>query len=222
MCKVYFIDGPDYSGKTTLIHKIYSHFVLKSKKVAILKEPDGDIRKILLDKDGDYSYSSRRCLFAADHFNTLDTIYKIKDKYDYIFIDRCAIASDVVYSFNEDVKDKKTRNFLCLLLNQYDMVDELEYNDFFKKNSNLILLNLSEQELMKRIEQRAVRTDDIFDIKGNDYKIKITKQYQILSNKILKGDNIIGALFNNISSINVDDDLLDNVIAFIEGCDNDV
>lgn len=218
MCEVYFFDGPDYAGKTTLINRLSSHFLLNGKRVAKLKEPDGDIRKILLDKDGDYDFASRRCLFAANHFQTLSTIYKIKDYYDYIFVDRCAVISDIIYSFDEITKNPRTRNLLYSIINQYNAVDNYEYDKFFKNNSNLVLLNLSEQELRKRISSRPIKEDDLFDIKSDGFKIKIAKKYEKMSKDIMVKNNKIRDLFNEVLSIEVDDNLRNNIINFIERC----
>ena len=87
MCKVFFIEGPDDSGKTTLIKNLSNYFKSNGRRVAIFREPDGEFRKMLLDKDSNLSFATRRALFAADHLQTLDTIYQSKDKYDYILID---------------------------------------------------------------------------------------------------------------------------------------
>ena len=218
MCKIFIFEGPDYSGKTTLISNLYKHFKSTGKRVAMLKEPDGEIRKMLLDKNGNLPFAARRFLYAADHMETLDTIYGIKNKYDFIFIDRTAVISDMIYSEFESNNKELSMKMSNTLKSQFKIIDNLQYDDYFRKNSTLVLLNLSKQELMARMSARAINNNDIFDIKSNDFKIKIWEKYKNLIEDVRK-DYLIDILFmfKRVCIAEVDDNLVNNVIRLIEG-----
>lgn len=219
MCKIFAIEGPDYSGKTTLINTLYKYLKSNGKRVAIFKEPEGTIRKMLLDKDGNLSSEARRCLFAADHFQTLDTIYEVKDKYDYIFMDRTTVISDLVYSpLEDDCSGMLNANLSISLQDHYDLIDICKYDNFFKENTHLILLQLSKQELINRMSIRAINSNDIFDIKSDDFKFKVWSKYNELIDSIMNNNmRRVSTLFCNISAVQVDDNLTNNIIKLIGG-----
>ena len=223
MCKVFFIEGPDYSGKTTLIKNLSNYFKSNGRRVAIFREPDGEFRKMLLDKDSNLSFATRRALFAADHLQTLDTIYQSKDKDDYIFVDRCTIVSDLVYSRYETedsfLRGRISDNYQA----QYRIIDNYQYNNFFKLNSALIILKLPKQELLSRMVSRAIDKNDKFDIKGDDFKVEVWANYRDITEMIMNNDIKLHPLFRMISTIEVDDNILVNAIDVVtEGEGKDV
>lgn len=223
MCKVFFIEGPDYSGKTTLIKNLSNYFKSNGRRVAIFREPDGEFRKMLLDKDSNLSFATRRALFAADHLQTLDTIYQSRDKYDYIFVDRCAIVSDLVYSSYETedsfLRGRISDNYQA----QYRIIDNYQYNNFFKLNSALVILKLPKQELLSRMVSRAIDKNDKFDIKGDDFKVEVWTNYRDITEMIMNNGIKLHPLFRMISTIEVDDNILINAIDVVtEGEEKDV
>ena len=213
MCKIFFIEGPDYSGKTTLISNLYNYFKSNSSRVAILREPDGEFRRMLLGKNGNLSFGTRRFLYAADHVQTLDSIYNIKDKFEYILVDRTTIVSDLIYSEFDCCNNKKLScQMLDMLRKQFALIDKEQYNGYFKNNSHLILLSLSKQELINRMTSRAINQNDIFDIKSDDFKFQIWEKYKDLTEGVLSGDILLSSLFSKVSKIEVNDNLLNNTI----------
>ena len=218
MCKIFVIEGPDYSGKTTLINRLCKYFKSNGKRVAIFKEPSGEIREMLLDKDGNLPFATRRCLFAADHFQTLDSIYKVRDNYDYIFMDRSTVISDLVYAPSEIDSDYAFFKMSELTREQFLLIDSIEYDSFFMCNTHLILLRLPKQELLNRMYSRAINSNDIFDIKSDDFKILIWQKYNELIDSLMNhSSSNIQKIFNSISSIEVDDNILENTRRLIEG-----
>ena len=223
MCKVFFIEGPDYSGKTTLIKNLSNYFKSNGRRVAIFREPDGEFRKMLLDKDSNLSFATRRALFAADHLHTLDTIYQSRDKYDSIFVDRCTIVSDLVYSRYETedsfLRGRISDNYQA----QYRIIDNYQYNNFFKLNSALVILKLPKQELLSRMVSRAIDKNDKFDIKGDDFKVEVWANYRDITEMIMNNDIKLHPLLRMISTIEVDDNILTNAIDVVtEGEGKDV
>ena len=223
MCKVFFIEGPDYSGKTTLIKNLSNYFKSNGRRVAIFREPDGEFRKMLLDKDSNLSFATRRALFAADHLQTLDIIYQSRDKYDYIFVDRCTIVSDLVYSRYETedsfLRGRISDNYQA----QYRIIDNYQYNNFFKLNSALVILKLPKQELLSRMVSRAIDKNDKFDIKGDDFKVEVWANYRDITEMIMNNDIKLHPLLRMISTIEVDDNILTNAIDVVtEGEGKDV
>lgn len=218
VCKIFVIEGPDYAGKTTLIKSLFDYLKSNGKRVAIFKEPDGEIRQMLLDKNGNLSFATRRNLFAADHLQTLDTIYEVKNKYDYIFMDRSTVISDVIYSSFESGSEYLSSNISGMMQKQFDLIDRVEYDNFFKCNTHLILLKLSKQELINRMYRRSIDKNDIFDIKSDDFKIEVWRRYNELTNKLMNSEcSNIYRLFSDISSVEVDDNLFNNVIKIVNG-----
>ena len=223
MCKVFFIEGPDYSGKTTLIKNLSNYFKSNGRRVAIFREPDGEFRKMLLDKDSNLSFATRRALFAADHLQTLDIIYQSKDKYDYIFVDRCTIVSDLVYSRYETEDSFSRGRISDNYQAQYRIIDSYQYNNFFKLNSALVILKLPKQELLSRMVSRAIDKNDKFDIKGDDFKVEVWTNYRNITEMIMNNDIKLHPLFRMISTIEVDDNILINAIDVVtEGEEKDV
>ena len=140
MCKVFFIEGPDYSGKTTLIKNLSNYFKSNGRRVAIFREPDGEFRKMLLDKDSNLSFATRRALFAADHLQTLDTIYQSRDKYDYIFVDEVQFLSKEQIKQLWRIAHKQNIDVFC-----YGLKNTYQNNLFPGAEQLLIMADTSEE-----------------------------------------------------------------------------
>lgn len=218
MCKIFIFEGPDYAGKTTLVNNLCKYFKSKGKRVSLLKEPDGTIRKLLLDKDAKLAFGARRFLYAADHVRVLGEIYDNRDKYDYIFIDRTAVISDMIYSEFES-KDKELSSKMSNTLRaQYQAINEKQYDNYFRSNATLVLLDLPKQELITRMSIRAINSNDIFDIKSDDFKIKVWERYRDLIEDIRQDkQKDLLFIFKRVCLAKVSDNLLDSTIKLIEG-----
>lgn len=196
MCKIFFIEGPDYSGKTTLINKIKKS--LKDKRILTLKEPGYEMREMLLDKDRNLNSYTRRLLFTASHIEVMTEIYRKKDDYDIILVDRTAIVSDLIYSSNEDdVSDtvaNATRKLFVKLIEIYKKTDEMLFGNFFKNNSNLILVHVDEETFKARLSSRVVDEQDIHDSKDDKFKWKIRHEYE----HFLEEESLVNLIIPNI------------------------
>lgn len=228
MVKIYFIEGPDGCGKTTFIKRIEDKLKDKGLKVMVLKEPSNDIRNILLDKDKDYGYLTRRFLFAANHAETLDLIFKARNDYDIVLIDRMALISDLIYAvMDRNNVDGYLKGVIWESI--YFMIrdiDDMMYKNFYfnGENINLVLLDISKDELLNRINSRK-NTGDIYDIKGNDFKLEILSRYKQFikslkfnCDKELKGmSRKINSMFNGkIIHLNSEDDIANEFMRILE------
>lgn len=219
MAQIVFIDGPDYSGKTTLINRLSVHFQSKGLKVATFKEPSGEFRKMLLDKDKEYTPSTRRLLYQADHVEMMDNIYKVFNNYDYIIVDRCALISDNIYSKTEI----KSEFLLYELGNHLSVIHKaLDYEDYesiFRMHSHLIMLRLPKNTFKERINQRKVDETDLLDSKPLDFKMDIFEKYNTLTDELMTGRQslFLKGVFDTISSIRVDKNIENNAIKLLEG-----
>lgn len=177
--KVIFVEGADYSGKTTFIKKITDKLSKEGQTFLILKEPFGIYRDILLDPKGELTFLNRRMLFAAGHIEIMNKIVEtVKyENFDYIFIDRTSIISDWVYSIAENPNQAKT---LEKVLNTIEYADKNFYESFFKNNSSIILLDIQRNVIANRIESRKIDSNDINDIKSSEFKMKIYDTYHYL------------------------------------------
>lgn len=184
--KVYYFEGPDNSGKTYLVENLRKSLKDANKKVAIFREPDESVRKILLSVNAnEYSKMSlgRRLLFAANHINLKERIFAIKDDFDVILVDRCACFSDLVYGIDEMLDEGYSEQFTLelfeLLHTIYKRTDTECFHDFFRNNSNLIILSVTDEVFTQRLNRKAVESDSI-DLKGDEYKIYTKKKYEKL------------------------------------------
>lgn len=190
--KVIYIEGPDGSGKTTLISKLKKVYEKNKKSVYITKEPGGKntekIRDILLDPNDNISYITRRLLFLADHIERLDHMTYLIDKYDYIIIDRSAEVSDMVYGHMCSSGRVKPLSKRLYKLMRY--ICDLAKNEFYMgmfDDSKIVFVNLPEQVLKKRISSRA-QLNDLMDRKSMDFKLDIGRKYKDLMRDMKKRD----------------------------------
>lgn len=98
----YFLvfEGPDGSGKTTVINSLKDYLISKGHSVIVTREPGGtvlgeDIRKILLDKKNtDMNFRTEVLLYAAARAQHVDEIIKPYLEKNYIVIcDRFVLSS---------------------------------------------------------------------------------------------------------------------------------
>ena len=208
MCKIYFIEGPDYSGKTTLINKIKESF--KDKRILVLREPCNEMRAMLLDKDRNLQNQTRRFLFAASHTKIMSEIYTKRKEYDIVIVDRSAVVSDIIYSNHENgVKEhmsKITGNTLAKIIDIYIETDNVFYNDFFKNNSELLMLTIDDETFEKRLKSRKIDEKDINDSRDDDFKWRIKRDYEIFITNSDTSRIIVPSIFKAIHVLKSDDD----------------
>ena len=180
--KVIFVEGSDYSGKTTLISALTSNLAKEGKTYMVLKEPFGIYREILLNPNKKLSFMTRRILFMAGHIEVMNKITETvkNNNFDYIFIDRTSIISDWVYSVVESDSDNECIKILAKILDTIEYVDKNFFESFFKNNSSIIFLDASESTMKYRINERKINSDDINDIKSTEFKMKIYEIYHYL------------------------------------------
>jgi thymidylate kinase len=219
MAEIVFIEGPDYSGKSTGIKIIAKALEKKGKKVLITKEPGGTpankyIRSLLLDADIDkidsIDYLARRMLYAADHVHQLAWLDKHCSEYDYILVDRYHPLSDFIYgqmmqpegyTFKEqESKQKKAIYSRDLNKMTQDYIKHF-VNETLLLDAKLIILQLNEDKLLERIELRNAEGNkpDVFDVKGLDFKKKIVSNYNKIINEIKQYG--IEGLYPNLRTI---------------------
>lgn len=192
--KILFIEGSDYSGKTTLIKSLKNYLKTNGYKVLTLKEPSSFYREILLKNDN-ISNSARRKLFEANHLDILDFLYKNKDNYDFAIIDRCAPVSDFIYSSIEETKF----NLINTCINDYKLVDFKLYNYFFAENSILIIIKINKETFKNRVQEREIDKEDILDSKDFEFKSKVYDNYSAII-KLLKHNSLrhLSSLFKDV------------------------
>lgn len=210
MAEVYYIEGSDYTGKTTLIGNLQSQIKSDGKRVLVLKEPNGRYRDDLLNGDVELSFFERRLLFLACHMQTRELIHKEMNNYDYIIVDRSAVVSDMIYMgietelFSDELNGLKRE-----LRRAYSSLLRLQENSQCASfEPHLILLHIDEEEFKTRVLNRGVKENDINDLRGMDFKMAIYKSYE----KFIYEDSIINNMIKNFfKSVHVfDGDSLDS------------
>lgn len=216
--KVFFVEGSDYSGKTTLIQKLSEYLIGQGHSVLLLKEPISPLRDVLLGKDYDFGFAAKRFLFAGSHTYLMDIVFKSKGDYDFILIDRTSVITDAVYSSMEmriDLKDKDREGLFSICKDMTDAIkqtDKTLFDNFFSENSYLILLDITKSQLINRINRRKVDTDDRYDSLSSDYKIKVWQSYSDIARNIADGDDSLKGIFKNIYIVNADDNPMSLII----------
>lgn len=174
MCKIYFFEGPDYSGKTTFINNLEKRLIEEHKTVCKLKEPSLPYRPLLITSGGARTYHSNRFLYVASHVEVMDYIYRHKDEYDYFLVDRASIVSDKVFS---SLNAEFDNSFNTKIDEMIEKLDVDKYDRFFKNNSSLILINIPYWLFIERIERRQIDTNDFYDTQDLEFKKKIFFNY---------------------------------------------
>ena len=177
MAEIIFWEGSDYTGKTTAIKYIKEYYESRNKKVLILKEPFGKFREMLLSKEDNLHEQTRRLLFIADHIEVMSEIFKSKDDYDIILIDRVSIVSDFIY-MREEIEDKYILSkTMENSFKNYMFVDKTYFKGFFANNTHLFIIDIDKSDFLKRLKSRGINEKDLFDSKQNSFKEKIWKSY---------------------------------------------
>ncbi|MGL5711375.1 MAG: dTMP kinase [Paraclostridium sp.] len=186
-CKIIYIEGPDYSGKTTLISKLRKKLEREGNSVFITREPGGNngekIREILLDPSDKISYITRRLLFLANHIETMDYITYISEIYDYIIIDRSAEISDMVYGHM--CSSGRVKPISRKLYKLMGYICSLAKEDFYNGSldeSRVVFLDTPINVLRARISKRE-NTNDLNDNKSTEFKLDIAKKYKVVMNE---------------------------------------
>lgn len=205
MAEVYYIEGSDYTGKTTLIDNLCKYIKSKGKTVLALKEPNGRYREELLSKDGNLSFFERRILFMACHMQTREYINKHMNEYDYVIVDRNAIISDMMYLETElpAIEEEDAESVKRSLRRMYSSALRTQYcSGCASFEPHLIVLHIDEDEFKTRVNARAVKEDDINDLKDMDFKMSIYNAYKKF---IYEDDHFNNMLKSFFASVHVVD-----------------
>lgn len=200
MAEVYYIEGSDYTGKTTLIQNLSERIDKDGKTVLLLKEPNGYFRTQLLNSRKELSFFERRLLFLTCHMQTREIIARELDNYDYIIIDRCAIVSDMMHLGTECIHEMDMEICSKKLIWAYDSIrefHELTSKDF---NSHLLLLYVGEKEFERRVSLRNADNQNNNDLKGMDFKKAIYNAYKDF---IYNGNNIHSGIKDMFSTVHI-------------------
>lgn len=181
MAEVFYIEGCDYMGKTTLITELKKIIKKNNKTVLTLREPVGDIREKLLSKTEDLTFLDRRILFLTCHMQVRERIREAINDVDYIIIDRCAPVSDSMQIFAESEMDSHMLHaFRGQLRRMYRNAIKLQQHYICDFRTHLILLHTDEDEFNRRIASRTINEDDVLDSKSKEFKFKIYNAYKEL------------------------------------------
>lgn len=197
--KFIFFEGSDYVGKSTQINKLYMHLTSKKYRVAVIREPGSTpgmecIRKRLLDKEANtrepLDYLTRRLLYAADHAQGLSYMNSIKNKFDYILVDRYTLISDLVFG-PLSLEGNNDDLYIAELTIHEDMAKI--YDKFYNAkggspihNAIIIIMPIKEETLVDRINKRNSQGYDnnILDEKSLEFKKTINRIYNKLADLI--------------------------------------
>lgn len=210
--KIIYVEGSDYSGKTTFINNVKEKLEKQGKKCKCFKEPSGIYRELLLsDKSKDISLIERRILFCASRISVMEEIYKVKDEFDYIFVDRTSIVSDYVYTHIEGNNNELLYITLfptyCLCLDFAENIDEKIYDSFFMRNSSIIFLDIDKKTFMERMDKREQVTNDINDAKDIIFKKNVFNKYKdfIKALELLEGSFFLRYSFKEYAILHLNE-----------------
>lgn len=168
---MYFIsiEGPECSGKTTLIQRLFYDLQTEGYNIAVTREPGGcefseKIRKLLLDKNNNISPETETLLFAAARSEFVR--YWNKTDYDIILSDRC-IDSSLVYQG-------------CGYQNMVPLDDVRKINDFalHKWRPNLTVVLLPDEKVFE--SRLSNKNKDRIESYSLDYHKRVYKYFSIL------------------------------------------
>lgn len=96
--KIITFDGPDGSGKTTLIENLELKLRMLGKKVLVLRNPGSTklgeaIRNLILNSEVEMTALVQANLFSVCRLSLIDTIKEVSGKFDYVLIDRWEMSS---------------------------------------------------------------------------------------------------------------------------------
>lgn len=171
MSKFIVIEGPDGTGKSTVVNGLKEYY--KNKKVKFFREPGGSeigekIREILLDKDNQISPKTEALLFAAMRSENYEMLKKDLKEYDLIIADRFLMSSICYQGAGLGLGMKE--------------IEEL--NDFalggFRPDLYIVLMIEADKGIDRKINQREL---DRLELRGIDFHSKVEDAYRKLNNE---------------------------------------
>lgn len=175
MGKFIVIEGPDGTGKTTVINSLKAYF--KDKNVKFFREPGGSevgekIREILLNKDSELSSNTEALLFAAMRSENYEMLKRDLKKYDLVIADRFLMSSICYQGAGLGLGMKE--------------VEEL--NDFalngFRPDRYIVLILDANSGIDRKINQREL---DRLELRSLDFHERVEAAYRSMIGK----ENII-------------------------------
>lgn len=170
MGKFIVIEGPDGTGKTTVINGLKEHLP-KELKVKYFREPGGTyfgekIREILLDNDTNISAETEAFLFAAMRSENVQMIKKDLKNYDIIIADRF-LPSSIAYQGAG----------LGLGMERVEDLNDFTLHGY--RPDLTIYLMISAEEGLRRIEKE--RSFDRMEVRGESFHLAVHEAYEKLS-----------------------------------------
>lgn len=171
MSKFIVIEGPDGTGKSTVVNGLKEYY--KNKKVKFFREPGGyeigeKIREILLDKNNQISPKTEALLFAAMRSENYEMLKKDLKEYDLIIADRFLMSSICYQGAGLGLGMKE--------------IEEL--NDFalggFRPDLYIVLMIEADKGIDRKINQREL---DRLELRGIDFHSKVEDAYRKLNNE---------------------------------------
>lgn len=174
--KFFSFEGIDFSGKSTQIELLRSHFEKKGEKVYVLREPGGTvisekIREILLDKQHfNMNERAEMLLFSAARVQlTVEKIIPmLKDGY-YVIADRFVDSTTAYQGYGRGLEQEIIEH-----VNHFATLGLLPAITFY--------LRLSPGEAAKRRLQNNLQTDRMEET-GNKFYENVFKGYEMISSK---------------------------------------
>jgi len=179
--KVIFVEGGDFTGKTTLCKMFVDALNSNGFKAYYFRQPGStplgeDIRDVLFKKGHDgMNQIAERMLFSADHAEFVQHIKKMQreDPEAIIICDRYNPISNIVYGhFGNDLS--------CEVIRELNKIASQKwYPDL------IVILEVDEETMFKRIAMRAGSEEtNRIDLKGIEFKRKIAEGYRVISRYI--------------------------------------
>lgn len=169
MSKFIVLEGPDGTGKTTVINGLKERY--KDKNIKFFREPGGSvvgekIREILLDKDSVVSARTEALLFAAMRSENYEMLKKDLKDYDLVIADRFLMSSICYQGAGLELGTEEVEKI----------------NDFalrgFRPDKYIVLMLDANSGIDRKINQREL---DRLELRGIEFHERVVNAYQEMS-----------------------------------------
>lgn len=211
--KIIAIEGPDFSGKTTLIKNLIHLYYGENIESKVYIQPGAtplgmQCRRLLFNNPEvpEMDNLSERLFFAIDHVELTNVLKKHKEENNkLIFCDRWSPMSNFVYGY-------QGRQL------EYDKMIRL--NDFIYNGTEpdlIIIIDLTIEECLKRYKEAKGREINKLDKQGIAFKQRILDGYNIVKSSDLRSDGKVNIVHINgcQSELKVLEDAFDTINEFL-------
>lgn len=211
--KSIFLEGPDFSGKTTQLKRVEKYFAenYPELQVSTYRQPGGtplgqEIREVLFNMGFDMSsLMAERFLFSADHADFVDKILwpNKANPSQLILCDRYNPISNIVYgSFgrNIPIPTMLTINSICTQAYSPDLV---------------IVLHITEEEMLERLKARQAANGELnrLDLESISFKRMLFFGYNNLKNLLPLNEKLA---LRDVDANGDEDEVFNKIISVIE------